>query len=169
MKYFVLLLLVPAIWWAGVLTGQACQAKEQPGVYYIDRYGNLVIEYGSFTSESNLCFALARAVVQPPSSPQLYTAAPQGTRLYGVWLDEGVLYVDYSKELFSYGGGTFREQRLLAQITYTLTQLAEVRFVQVLVEGRKVLAPEGSPTDAPLTRSDFLQLFKEGKAWPGKE
>jgi hypothetical protein len=169
LKPFVVSLLVLAIWWAAVFTGQACLAGKQPGIYYVDRHGNLVIEYCFLANERDLYFALAQAVVQPPSSLDLHTAAPPGTRLYGAWLDQGILYVDYSKELFSYGGGTFREQRLLAQITYTLTQFAEVRYVQVLVEGRKVLAPEGSPTDAPLKRGDFLQLFKEGKGWPEKE
>lgn len=166
MKYIAVLLLVLAICMAGGFTGQVCKAVEQPGIYYIDRQGNLEKEYQHISTDCHLYFALAQAVVQQPVSSQLSSAIPVGTRLKGAWLDQGTAYVDYTKELFSYGGGTFREQRLLAQIVYTLTQLPEIQRVQILIEGHKALAPEGMPTDGPLTRDDLPLMLKEGKAWP---
>lgn len=169
MKHFVALLLVMAIGVTVVFAGQVGHAVGQPAIYYIDRQGNLAKEHRQITAGHNVYVALAQAVAQPPQSQHLSTAVPEGTSVRDAWFDQGIVYVDYTKELFSYGGGTFREQRLLAQIVYTLTQVTGVRGVQILVEGHKVLAPEGSPTDGPLTRGDLPLLVKEEKVWPEKE
>lgn len=158
MRHIAALLLILAMCFAGGFGGHVCHAMEQPGIYYIDRQGKLEKEYRSIAPDPSLYFALAEAVVQQPLSQHLSTAVPYGTKLLDAWFDHGTVYVDYTKELFSYGGGTYREQRLLAQIVYTLTQLAEVQGVQILIEGHKVLAPEGSPTDEPLTRRDLPLL-----------
>lgn len=169
MKHFAVLLLVIAAWFAGAAVVPACNAAEASEIYYLDGQGNLAKEYRQIMPDDNLYFALAQAVAQPPQSQHLSTAVPYGTQLHDAWFDRGIVYVDYTKELFSYGGGTFWEQRLLAQIVYTLTQRAEVQGVQILVAGRKVVAPEGSPTDAPMARNDLPLLGREARIWPESE
>lgn len=143
--------------------GQTCAKGEQPEIYYVDRQGNLRCEVRQITGGEDKYTALARAVLEQPHAPHLITIIPEGAKLNNVRYAQGIVYVDYTKELFSYGGGAFREQRLLAQIIYTLTGLKEVRQVQILIEGQKVLAPEGSPTDSPLARGDLPLPVEEEK------
>ncbi|MEM5769591.1 MAG: GerMN domain-containing protein, partial [Bacillota bacterium] len=162
-KYLVLILVVLTVGVAGGEAGQICAKGAQPEIYYVDRQGKLIYEVRQLTGDEDKYTALARAVLEQPREPHLITAIPAGTRLNNVRYDQGIVYVNYTKELFSYGGGTFREQRLLAQIIYTLTGLKEVRQVQILIEGQKVLAPEGSPTDLPLARSDLPLPVEEEK------
>lgn len=154
MKYIVVWSLAAAIILT-VVCYHGTVAADQPGIYYINAQGKLEKEYRPIFADPDLYAALAQAVLEQPQSPHLRTAVPRGVRLYGVWLQQGILFVNYTRELFAYGGGTYREQRLLAQIVYTLTQTPEVQQVQLLIEGQAVLAPEGSPTDTPLARKDL--------------
>ena len=168
MKYFMAALFVLAVCMTGGQVGQACAKGAQPAIYYVDRQGKLMCEVRRITGGEDKYTVLARAVLDQPHAPHLITTIPAGTKLNNVRYDQGIVYVDYTKELFSYGGGAFREQRLLAQIVYTLTGLKEVRQVQILIEGQRVLAPEGSPTDIPLARGD-LSLPVEEEQYDGEK
>jgi len=162
-KYLMAALFVLAVCMSGGQVGQTCAKGAQPEIYYVDRQGKLLCEVRQITGGEDKYTALARAVLEQPCEPHLITTIPEGTRLNNVRYDQGIVYVDYTKELFSYGGGALREQQLLAQIVYTLTGLKEVRQVQILIEGQKVLAPEGSPTDIPLARGDLPLSVEEEK------
>ncbi len=50
----------------------------------------------------------------------LNTVIPRGTKLNNIWIKEGVIYVDFSKELQDYGGGSATCLAIRAQIERTL-------------------------------------------------
>ncbi|HLV12414.1 MAG TPA: GerMN domain-containing protein [Trueperaceae bacterium] len=89
----------------------------------------------------------------------LGTTVPEGTRVLGVRLDDGVLTVDLSRE-FTAGGGTASMVGRLNQLYYTLTQPADVAAVSVTVEGRPltVLGGEGIIVDPVWVRAEHPEV-----------
>ena len=91
---------------------------------------------------------------------QLSTGIPEGTKLLGIAIKDGVATIDLSSE-FESGGGSASAAYRLGQVTYTLTQFPTVRSVLFQVEGRTVttFGSEGIVLDGPQTRKDFEDLL----------
>ncbi len=84
------------------------------------------------------------------------TAIPDGTRLLGLTIADGVATVDLSKE-FGSGGGSSSMLGRLAQVVYTLTQFPSVTGVDFKLDGKPAttLGGEGVVLDHPQTRADY--------------
>ena len=84
------------------------------------------------------------------------SAIPDGTRLLGVSIKNGVSIVDLSTE-FDSGGGTASMEYRLAQVVYTLTQFTTVKSVVFQIEGQTVtvFGSEGIVLDGPVGRADY--------------
>jgi spore germination protein GerM len=130
-------------------------AAVKADVYFTDQEGRLVKEAYMLPGENEPLFEIACKLVQRPQSKGLDTTIPTNTRIRRIWLEQDTVYVDFSRELFAYRGGTYRERIMLGQIVYTFTQFSGIDKVQILIEGEKQIAPEGSLTDEPLKRSDI--------------
>lgn len=98
--------------------------------------------------------ALASGPTDAEAGTGLATLVPEGTRLLGATLDDGLLTVDLSRE-FTAGGGTASMMGRLYQVYYTLTQPADVDAVSLRVEGRPltVLGGEGIVVDPVWVRA----------------
>jgi spore germination protein GerM len=98
------------------------------------------------------------------------TAIPDGTRLLGLTIKNGVATVDLSTE-FDSGGGSASMQYRLGQVVYTLTQFSTVKSVVFQVEGETVtvFGGEGIVLDGPVARDDYNDLlpdiFVDRPAW----
>jgi germination protein M len=88
------------------------------------------------------------------------SAVPEGTRLLGLTIRDGVAVVDLSGA-FESGGGSASSMYRLGQVVYTLTQFSTVRSVLFQVEGRTVttFGPEGIVLDGPQSRADYADLL----------
>jgi len=84
------------------------------------------------------------------------SAIPDGTKLLGITIKNGVATVDLSTE-FDSGGGTASMQYRLAQVVYTLTQFSTVKSVVFQIEGETVtvFSSEGIILDGPVGRADY--------------
>lgn len=102
--------------------------------------------------------------------PAMYTAIPDGTRLIGVVIKNGVATVDLSGE-FAGGGGSFSVMGRLAQVVYTLTQFSSVDRVGFRLDGVPVttFSSEGVVLDGPVGRADYRDflpaIFVDYPAW----
>lgn len=87
------------------------------------------------------------------------TAIPDGTKLLGVDISDGLATVDLSQE-FGTGGGSLSMMGRVAQVVFTLTQLPTVDSVAFSIEGQPVtaLGGEGLVLDHPQTRADWEDL-----------
>jgi spore germination protein GerM len=67
------------------------------------------------------------------------TFSPWGDKVtvIGVQIKEGTAYADFSKELYSYGGGSCYVRAIETSIMNTVKQFPEVQKVEILIEGRK--------------------------------
>jgi hypothetical protein len=94
------------------------------------------------------------------SAADVSTAVPDGTRLLGLNIANGLATVDLSSE-FESGGGSLSMQMRLAQVVYTLTQFPTVKRVQFQLDGEpvRVFSGEGIVLDKPVTRGDYEELL----------
>lgn len=102
--------------------------------------------------------AYARAVLAAmlaPAEEESVLSRPfwPGTELLDLWVEDNIVYVDFSAQLTGYGGGTATESMMLTCLTQTLTALPGISAVQVLIEGRPGSLPEGFDISRPLTPS----------------
>jgi hypothetical protein len=88
------------------------------------------------------------------------TAIPEGTRLLGVSIEDGIATVDLSAEYES-GGGSLSMFMRLAQVVYTVTQFPTVQSVLFELDGQpvEVFSGEGIVLDGPVTREDYEDML----------
>ncbi|HEX6146990.1 MAG TPA: Gmad2 immunoglobulin-like domain-containing protein [Acidimicrobiia bacterium] len=120
--------------------------------------------------------AAVTALLNGPTSaetegiPSISTAIPEGTRLLGLVIEDGVATVDLSGE-FDDGGGTASMAARLAQVVFTLTRFPTVDGVVFHLDGEpvEVFSSEGIILDGPQTRDDYLEqvpaIFVDSPAW----
>jgi germination protein M len=103
--------------------------------------------------------ALERLLAGPTETGDS-TAIPEGTRLLGINLENGVATVDLSSE-FESGGGSRSMFMRLAQVVYTVTQFDTVKSVRFRLDGADVdvFSSEGIVLDKPLTRKNYEDLL----------
>jgi spore germination protein GerM len=114
-------------------------------------------------AEALLRAALEALLAGPSAQEQargLSTEVPEGTRLRGVAVREGVAVVDLSEAVGS-GGGSSSMQGRLWQIVYTGTQLPQAQQVRIIIEGeeRQALGGEGLLIDRPIARPPAFPKF----------
>jgi germination protein M len=103
-------------------------------------------------------------------SPAMYTAIPDGSRLLGLMIKDGIATVDLTGA-FASGGGTYSMSARLAQVVYTLTQFPTVDRVVFELDGKPVteFSSEGIILDGPVGRADYRDMlpaiFVDRPAW----
>jgi germination protein M len=107
--------------------------------------------------------ALETLLLGPDQFEQGYgltSAVPEGTKLLGLTIEDGIAHVDLTSE-FESGGGSLSMQMRLAQVVYTLTQFPTVKGVLFSLDGEQVdvIGGEGILVDQPLRRRDFRDLL----------
>ena len=107
--------------------------------------------------------AAVRLLLEGPNGVEqkggMTSAIPQGTKLLGLDIKNGIATVDLSKE-YSSGGGSLSMMTRLAQVVFTLTQFPTVKGVNFMLDGKpiEVLGGEGVIIDHPMTRADYEEL-----------
>lgn len=102
--------------------------------------------------------ALVALVSTKPQDARMDDVVPIGTKVRSLKIDkDGTAYADFSKELAKKGQGSYGELMLCYAITNTLTEFPEIKRVQILIEGKKVITLNGHmDIEDPLTRNTTL-------------
>jgi spore germination protein GerM len=120
--------------------------------------------------------AAMRALLAGPNDqemdgrPAMFTAIPEGTRLLGLSIKDGIATVNLSRE-FESGGGSASILYRLGQVVYTLTQFRTVDGVLFQLDGEPVtvFSGEGIILDHPVGREDYTDqlpaIFVDRPAW----
>ena len=88
--------------------------------------------------EGTLAETIVNELINGPQSEDLFATLPEGTALLDLVIEDGIAYVDFSKELkTNHWGGSAGELMTVQSIVATLCQLDEVDSVQLLLEGEK--------------------------------
>lgn len=96
----------------------------------------------------------------PTKGLPVRTPIPKGTKLLGVEIENGVAYLNFSKEISTANVGSIGDALLVASIVNSVTSIPGIDKVQILVEGAKVDSIAGHVyVGEPLGWSDGL-VFK---------
>jgi germination protein M len=87
----------------------------------------------------------------------LISMVPEGTRLQGVTVKNGVAFLDFNSNITSSRSGREGSIFLLRQLIYTCTEFSTVDKVQFLINGqiRTYFTDDGIAIDKPLSRGDL--------------
>jgi len=99
--------------------------------------------------------ALQALVATKPQDAKYVDVIPVGTKVLGLKVEKGIAYADFSKELLKKSQGSYEQLMTVYAIVNTLTEFSEVKKVQILVEGKKVVSGHMDLED-PLTRNNTL-------------
>ncbi len=93
----------------------------------------------------------------PQDKAKMVNMFPKGTKIRSIRVENGIAYVDFSKELTDMPQGSYTEFMLTTSIVNTLTEFPEIKKTQILVEGKKIATLKGH-TDLldPLERNTTL-------------
>lgn len=97
-------------------------------------------------------------LIRGPKGEDLIKTVPPNALLRSVWIDEGVAYVDFSREFQTeHWGGSTGDTFTLFSIVNSLTELPGINAVQFLIEGEIEEAILGhTDTTQPISRRDDL-------------
>lgn len=80
-----------------------------------------------------------QALTEGPADKKLTAVMPKNTKVISVRVDKGIASVDFSKEFVkNFTGGSTGELMLVGAVVDTLTEYAEIKAVQILVDGKKI-------------------------------
>lgn len=99
--------------------------------------------------------ALTALVATKPQEAKYADVIPIGTRVLSLKLDNGTAYADFSKELLKKEQGSYEQMMAVYAIVNTLTEYTEVKRVQILVEGDKVVSGH-LDLEEPIVRNTTL-------------
>jgi germination protein M len=104
--------------------------------------------------------AVVLELIQGPAvGSGLHADVPVNTELRSIKLEDGIVYVDFSSELVSYGGGTAAENAMLGSLVLSLTDIPGVKGVKITINGQTPMLPEGTDVSQPVTRPIFVNPF----------
>ena len=106
--------------------------------------------------------ALLGGPLSGETSRSISTAIPDGSKLLGISVTNGVATIDLSRE-FESGGGSASVQTRLGQVVYTLTQFPTIKSVVFQIEGKtaEIFSGEGVVLDKPVDRADYIALLPD--------
>lgn len=104
-------------------------------------------------AEEDIVAVTVKELLKGPHAGRfLFSELPAGTKLRNFMLEEGVLTVDFSREILDYQGGLSGEKNMLMQLILTLTEIPGVEKVQVLIAGEKTTLAYGTSFEGPLAQ-----------------
>lgn len=160
------------IWTISQITSHRVEAGaiELP-LYFSDRQGiNVIPEKRAMSEDSRgLATAVVEGLLAGPTDPYLVKLFPIGTRLLRpvAISAEGVAVVDLSGEVRKLSGSA-ETSRMVDALVYTLTDLPQVRQVQILIENERGAVLGNFKFDAPIGRdriSEQYHLDPDRIAW----
>lgn len=95
--------------------------------------------------------------VKPASDLAYEDYLPEGTKLLGIEVKDGIAYVNFSKEVSKKTMGSYEATMFIGSIVNSLTELPEIKAVQILIEGKKKVMYCGVlDIEEPLQRNESL-------------
>lgn len=118
-------------------------------LYYMT-YGNKELNYLvpvstqiEQTDANQIPITMFSELSKKPSVSKYFTSIPEGTKLLSYDGQNGLVTLDFSSQISNYGGSE-KENSLLNQIYYTVSQLKGINKVKILVDGKATPLPEGT-------------------------
>lgn len=112
------------------------------------------IKVADGTSKEEMITKLINLLIEGPKEKGHYRTIPEGTKVQSVSLEEDVVTIDFSREMYeNHSHGAAGEAMTLNSISNTLTELDYVKQIYFTVDGEKVALEHFVP-DVPLERNE---------------
>jgi len=69
---------------------------------------------------------------------------PEGTKLISCSISGDQILLNFNDKLKSYEGGAEKEKQILQQIMHSMKQIANVKKIKILIDGKEATLPEGT-------------------------
>jgi germination protein M len=111
--------------------------EEQVVLYFADDNAQyLVPEYRNIQKTEEMAKQAIIELIKGPTSSNLYPTVPSTTRVNGLYINDGIAYVDLSSEIIkNHSGGSTGELLTVYSIVLTLTSFPDINKVQIIVDG----------------------------------
>ncbi|HHU64402.1 MAG TPA: GerMN domain-containing protein [Clostridiales bacterium] len=103
--------------------------------------------------------AISELIAGPKDGTGLASAIPKDTKLLGVHVDDGVVYLNFSKELMDVEEGQDIENTVLKPIVLTTKQFGNINRVKVLVEEKEWELADGSIIGDDIAVPTFINEY----------
>lgn len=139
-------------------------SKNEVGVrvYFPRITGGLGYEYRTITISDDIMPErfIMDELLKGPVSEQLSIALPKNSVLLSVYTNGGICSVSFAEGFLSDESLTIQDTQLsIYSIVYSLTGLADVDSVQILIEGKQAGDIDGLDLSKPLTRKTGISGF----------
>lgn len=83
---------------------------------------------------------LVQMLIDGPKTENLQSTIPDGTKINNIEIRSNIVYIDFSRDFINnHEGGLENEIKTVYSIVDTLTELNEVTFVRILIDGEENL------------------------------
>lgn len=138
----------------------AAQAEDTAVTLYFsdDQAEFLVPETRQIANVPDTAKAAIEELIKGPQEDGNNATIPSGTQVLGVEVNQGIAYVNFSKELIdNHWGGSTGELMTISSIVNTLTEFENIQKVQILVEGKVVETIAGhADVSKPFARNEAI-------------
>lgn len=86
---------------------------------------------------NNPYLTITELLIKGPQNEKLEKTIPEGTKINSIVLNGNVLYIDFSKEFLNNISGIEEESKIIYSIVNSLTELNEVSYVRILIDGEE--------------------------------
>lgn len=98
----------------------------------------LVPEKRKIPQTTSLARQAVIELIKGPENSDLYPTIPEGTQVNELYIAGDIAYIDLSEEIFkNHPGGSSGELMTVYSIVNTLTEISQIKGVQILVEGNE--------------------------------
>lgn len=98
----------------------------------------LVLEKRKIPQAPSLARQAVIELIKGPENSDLYPTIPEGTQVNELYIAGDIAYIDLSEEIFkNHPGGSSGELMTVYSIVNTLTEISQIKGVQILVEGNE--------------------------------
>lgn len=120
-------------------TGEKKDTNKAVTLYFADKEAMYLIPEEREVAPGNrpLAEVVVEELIRGPQSPELSRTIPPEVRLLGVRVENGVAYVNFSREIQTkHWGGSAGEAMTIFSVVNSLARLPGIERVQFLVEGK---------------------------------
>ncbi len=138
---------------------QAIQAVDKKIILYrvpTDGSLTLLAERKTIKVKSNeLEWVTLKALVETlPEDKKMQNVFPKGTKVLGLSIKDGIATVNFSKEFIKKTEGEYASLMMVNAVVNTMTEYPEIKKVQILANGEKIIVLGQIDLEEPLSRNE---------------
>lgn len=122
------------------ITTESKETKEKVTLYFGDKEAMYLVPEGREVVKDHKPIeqVIVEELIKGPRNPALSRTIPPEARLLSIRVENGVAYVDFSREIQTkHWGGSSGEAMTIYSVVNSLAQVPGIKQVQFLVEGKK--------------------------------